>query len=506
MKNYILAPIPDEKFSELSRNELIALIKGEQQIRQQMETYLEALGEQIFKIAENYIRVKTRLFSPSSERSPRPNFRPYDRGRQRNSPKKKTSRLPSERYPDAPIIEEEIEFENPPECRLCDGKLSESGMAEVSEYLNVIPRQYMVVRQFRKKYRCCQCHGDIQTAPAPPRITPRSSYSDDLVVDVAMSKYCDLIPIERYCAMAGRENFAGLPPQSLIGLTHQLADFLQPVLELIRQQILSSRVLHADETPHRMLEGDKTNNWYLWGFSNDKACYFECHDTRSGDVASAILKQSECEYLISDVFSGYQKAVKQTNIKRENNNEPQISNAYCNAHSRRKFKEADQVFAEESKFYLEKYQSIYAIEAKCREKPENEIFEIRQQMQSHFENLKNQAQKDIEQFSNHSSLVKACKYFLNNYDGLTLFMKDAEIGIDNNPQERSLRNPVIGRKTWYGTHSKRGALTASVLFSIVESCKLNKVNPRKYIKSVVKQLHQEKPPFAPSQMEEFEKT
>ena len=69
--------------------------------------------------------------------------------------------------------------------------------------------------------------------------------------------------------------------------------------------------------------------------------------------------------------------------------------------------------------------------------------------------------------------------------------------IDNNPQERLLRNPVIGRKTWYGTHSKLGAKTAAILFSLVEACKLNKVNPRDYFKSLVKDLHAGKNAYTP---------
>ena len=69
----------------------------------------------------------------------------------------------------------------------------------------------------------------------------------------------------------------------------------------------------------------------------------------------------------------------------------------------------------------------------------------------------------------------------------------------NNLQERLLRNPVIGRKTWYGTHSKRGAQTTAVLFSIMESCKLNGVNPRSYLKAITEQLHAGKPAFTPSQ-------
>ncbi len=81
-------------------------------------------------------------------------------------------------------------------------------------------------------------------------------------------------------------------------------------------EVSSAVVLHADETPHKMLEGDKKSNWYLWGFSTAESCYFEIHDTRSGDVASEFLKDAACKYLVSDVYSGYQKAVRESNENR----------------------------------------------------------------------------------------------------------------------------------------------------------------------------------------------
>jgi transposase len=89
-------------------------------------------------------------------------------------------------------------------------------------------------------------------------------------------------------------------------------------------------------------------------------------------------------------------------------------------------------------------------------------------------------------------------YFLGNLKQLTAFIDNDALPIDNNSQERLLRNPVIGRKTWYGTHSKRGAETMAILFSLVESCKLNKVNPREYIKALVEAIHSGEKPFTPA--------
>jgi hypothetical protein len=96
-------------------------------------------------------------------------------------------------------------------------------------------------------------------------------------------------------------------------------------------------------------------------------------------------------------------------------------------------------------------------------------------------------------------MYTAYNYFLKNYDGLTLFLTNHLVPIDNNGSERLLRGPVIGRKTWYGTHSKQGAQVAAVHFTINESCKLNGVNPREYYADAVQRIHQGKTLLTPRQ-------
>jgi transposase len=496
-----LSIIPSDKFDHFTREELILLLKGEQSLRQQMESRvreLEAIQEELkqrsFQLGEQLVTIKSKLYGKSSERRPRPLS--GDPGE-----KKKGVRvlLPSERYPDAPLIEREVRLDILPSCRCCGGEMSESGMTEDSEHLTVVPKQYFLVRVMRHKYRCPSCHGDLVTAPVPPRIKEGSAYSDEMAIDVAMTKYCDLVPIERYAAMAEREGMRGLPPQSLIESTHYLADFVRPAYEKLRAEILGEKVLHADETPHRMLEGDKKSNWFLWGFSGSKTSYFECHPTRSGDVASALLTDSQCEFLVSDVFSGYAKAVRETSLAREALGRPGIYNVYCNAHARRRFKEAAENFTEEGEFYLSRYAQIYAWEAQAKERPPDEISELRKRIAVDFAAMKERALADLAAYPLKSSLGRAMSYFLQNYTGLTQFLADPALPIDNNPQERLLRNPVIGRKTWYGTHSKQGAETAAVLFSLVQSCKLNRINPREYFKRLVKDLHAGGPASTPAQ-------
>ena len=344
--------------------------------------------------------------------------------------------------------------------------------------------------QKRHIYKCGKCYTGLKKAPAPNRIVPGSSYSDEMIIDIALNKYCDLIPIERYASIVRRQNLIDLPPTSLIELTHKLALFLEPVWQKLIKNTLISKVLRGDETPHKMLEGDVKKNWQLWGFSSEKECFFDIRDTRSGDIAYEYLKNSQCEYLMTDVFSGYRKAVKTTNKDRKEKDKSLIKNIYCNAHSRRKFIEAKNSYYDESMFFVNKYKKIYKLEKikKALEDPVKKL-RVRKMMKYYFIKMYDKIELTQNGFSSQSKMGKAMKYFINNYSELTLFTDNIDLPIDNNKQESLFRSPVVGRKTWYGTHSKVGAKTASILFSIIEACKMNDVNPREYFPDLVNDIH-----------------
>lgn len=498
----LFKPIPTDKIALIPHDELVELFKLQQKVNEtilkeneRLRASNNELGQKSFYVEEQYITIKNKFFGKSSEKEPSQEDR--KKHRKKNTKKKKKVQLPSLRYPEAPLIEREVVLDNLPSCKCCGTEMKDSGMTENSEFLTAVPQRFFVIRQKRHKYRCGKCHGDLVTAPSPPRIKPGSSYSDEMMIDVAMSKYCDLIPIDRYSSIAGRSGLMDLPPQSLIKLTHDLADFSEGAYGKLKNEVAAGIVLNADETPHRMLEDNDNKSWYLWGFSTPKTSYFEVHDTRSGDVVSEVLKASKCEYLVSDVFSGYAKAVKDVNKLRKKKGLPNINNVYCNAHSRRKFKEATEKFPNEAQYFIDIYKKIYRLDKIARARPPDRILRVRRLMTKLFEEMKTSAMENVAGYSNKSKIARAMKYFLKNYDELTLFIENKDLPIDNNLQERQMRSPVVGRKTWYGTHSKRGARTTAILFSLVESCKLNNVNPREYFKNLVQDLHQGKEPYTP---------
>jgi transposase len=516
-------PIPLERFDVLSKEDLKTFARGMHDLVRQLRERNAELSDEIEKrkiqfllLAEESVRIRSELYGKSSEKlaaiettvtgsdieEPADSSVDDEKSDSTGSPvKKRRILLPSERYPDAPLIVRETTLAEIPNCSCCGDKLQDSGMTEDVEYLEKIPASYQVVRERKRKYNCVSCHGEIKTTPAIPRVKPGSAFGDSVILDVAISKYCDLIPIGRQVKIAERAGFKGLPPQSLIETSHYLADFLRPLYERLKTETLSSRVLYADETPHRMLEGAEKDSWYFWGFSGERSAYFEAHATRSGEVAIEFLKNSRAEYLMSDVYSGYLRTAGVVNEDRDKKGVPRLRKIYCNAHARRKFKEA-KVFREESEFFLLRYQRIYRLEEEAKGKSDSHILENRLKMREIFEEMRAEAYRRIPSYSEKSAIVKAYQYFLKNYDGFTDFTKSAVAPIDNNPQERLLRNPVIGRKTWYGTHSVRGAETAAILFSVIESCKLNGVNPREYLPKLVADMHEKKNQYTPAEYRE----
>lgn len=474
------------KFDRFSRDEIINHYESleEEYFRALREIYRlkykNLTEEQLNLVLEEHLaELKQDKFAPKSERWKKP----VKSSRKEEAPNKPRIKKPSERYPNVTIREIAVKMDPPPGCEACGRVMSDSGLTEDVEQLTVIPKKFEILRYQRSIYRC-SCQSCMKTTPAPERIVPGSTYSDEMILDVVLSKYCDLIPIERYVQMAARSGLVDLPANSLIDLTHQFAFFVKPVYQQIRTEVMKARVLHADETPHRMLEGSGKKTWHLWGFSTPESCYLECHDTRSGDVASGVLLGSACEVLVTDVYSGYSKATRVVNIDRQLKGKRPIENAYCNAHARRYFYKPRLKYPE-AEFYLLHYHDIYQLNFESKAKPPDEVLRLREKMSSHFEAMKTRAIEELPRYPDGNKYQKALNYFLGNYDGLTLFLTEPDVPIDNNAQERLLRSHVVGRKTWYGTHSEQGAETAAILFSIVETCKLNGVNPREYFPDLV---------------------
>ena len=479
LEKLVLPTVPE--IESLAQPELIRLAKD---WRERLEYYQGVL-----------FRARKKQFGKSSEKSQTKartaeQLTSSDESTNNPKPRSDTTKQLSERYPDAPVRVENIGFNEPPCCPACGDVMHDSGMSEDSEYLTTTPKEFIIIKQVRKKARC-KCHSAIVTAPAPARITPGGSYGDDLIIDATLSKYCDLIPMERYCQMAARNGLLGLPPHSLITASIRFSKFLEAVYGRIKTSTLNTEVLLADETTHRMLEGDAKTRWYLWGFSTATACFFECHDSRSGDVSTSVLAESICKFLLTDVYAGYKKSIRLVNEIRTKENLPILLAAFYNSHSRRMFKndEDEEGLSADADSMVKQYDKIYALNTPSKGQPREVVLEKRAQMRPIFEAMREEASRKIGGYSSKSQMARAYNYFLENYEGLTRFLDNHLIPIDNNSSERLLRSHVIGRKTWYGTHSPAAAKAAAIHFTIVESCKLNQINPREFYHDAVRRIH-----------------
>jgi hypothetical protein len=159
---------------------------------------------------------------------PKPNPKNKTPKNKNNKERENSSKLPSVKYPDIELREEIVRPAVVPTCPCCSSEMKESGLFDLTEKLEVEPKKYYIQRSKRVKFNCSKCYGAMINTPSTPSIVQTSNYGDSLIIDVALSKYCDLIPVERYAQMAVQSGLMGeLPPHSLIGLTHHLANFLR---------------------------------------------------------------------------------------------------------------------------------------------------------------------------------------------------------------------------------------------------------------------------------------
>jgi transposase len=448
--------------------------------------------------------LRAKIYGRSSERRTR---RKKGGGGDNKAKSKTRCRLPSEQYPNAKIKVETIVETSPPKCSECHEEMTDSGMRETSERLEIIPMEIFIVQMERIRYHCKCCQSAPVTAALPARIAPNTSLNDSVLIEAAIAKFYDLIPTERYAKMLSRSGVEISDKLLFLAQTY-LAKAYDSVYLMLKQEILTSRVVHADESPHRMLENNEGKSlWYLWSFCTRTSVYFEIHNTRAGSVSIEFLKDSQAQVLLSDVYSGYIRTIREVNEYRQSKGIDMLASAHCNDHARRYFfyaKEhalADQV--------LDVYEKIYATEARVQAmierpiyaEPENsqQALGLRQTMDPLFEQIYDLSCEILLGNTPTSSMGQAANYFLKNLPGLTKFLTDLGIPISNAPAERSIRNPAVGRKTWYGTHSRKGAETAAVHFSLFESCRLNQVNPREYYNHLADLHNAGKPLITPLQ-------
>jgi transposase len=412
------------------------------------------------------------LFGDSSEKRPRP-----------ESDAKPASILPQRGHgpkeqPALPVFEKVHELDEPDRvCRQCGGTLQEMGQFEESEEVTVVERSFVLVKHRRKKYRC-RCNACVETALGPPKLKAGCRYSPEFAVEVVTAKYLDHIPLERQVRIMGREGLL-VDSQTLWDQTEAVARLLAPSARALADRVLAADVVHADESWWRLMETKAAKRWWVWSVGTEEAVSYKILDSRSQQAAREVLGEYH-GIVMADGYGAYEA------LSRAG---PGFTLAHCWAHVRRKFVEIEETYPEPCREILTLIGRLYEVEREAGLAGE------KAQVCSRRSVLRAERSKGIvseirswafaQRALPESGLGRAVAYMLGMWKGLTLFLEDARIPLDNNLAERGLRGLVVGRKNHYGSRSRRGTEVAALFYSLVESAKLAGVDPKAYLLKAV---------------------
>jgi transposase len=358
------------------------------------------------------------------------------------------------------------------------------GQTEDSEEITVIERQFVLVKHQRQKYRCA-CNGCVDTAPGPLRLSARPDgrghrYAPAFAVEVAIDKYLDHLPLERQARRMRREGLT-IDSQTLWDQLEALATALQPSYEAVRQYVLTAPVIGADETWWRFLHGRGAPRWWAWGVTREDAVAYTILESRSQNAARQVLN-GYGGIVLADGYGAYDALARAG---------PRFTLAHCWAHVRRKFVEAEPHYPGPCGEVLDLIGQLYAVERACPSIEAMASAAARAEVLQRRATARREQSIAIvdaihawafrQQVLPESSVGKAIVYMLGLWPGLTRFLGDARIPLDNNATERGLRGVVVGRKNHYGSRSQRGTEVAALFYSLIETAKLCGVNPKTYL-------------------------
>lgn len=362
---------------------------------------------------------------------------------------------------------------------------------DVIEKLDIVPAKVFVQEQVIFKYKCPCCEGKITEAIREPDPIPKSFATPGLLAYIATAKYTDGLPLYRLERIFQRYGI-DLSRTTMARWMVDMGDLVRPLINLMHEDLLSSPVIHGDETRVQVLDEPNRppqSQSYMWTLArqgNDPIVLFKYYENRSKHSAHDLLNGFK-GILICDGYKVYQQVGMVL----------AFIVAGCMAHVRRKFwlaektakkeaKKASTIRASEAMAFIRK---LYVIEKKAKGKPPDELLAIRQS-----ESLPIMAEfhswlMDIEAIILPSSPTgKAVKYALGQWDKLNQFTNNALIAIDNNFMESHIRPFVVGRKAWMFAATPNGAHASSAIYSLVETAKANGVDPYDYLRLIFKEL------------------
>ena len=375
-------------------------------------------------------------------------------------------------------------------CPCCQGELHKIG-EDVSEALDVIPAILRVLRTIRPKYACRSCTDGVVQAKVLPRLIESSMASTALVTYVVVSKFAWYLPLYRQVQMLASQG-VHLDRSTLAGWVKRAAWWLKSLYELQLKTIQAAPRLFCDETPMPVLDPGRGRPricqfWAHamddrpWGGPSPPAVAYVFADGRGTEKIAPQLA-SFSGILQVDGYAAYKALAR--------DHAGAIRLAFCLAHARRKFvevyKSTKSPFALE---VIEGLQAVYAIEAEIRGKSAQERLAARRARTAPLmAELKTRLTSMVGQLFSQSPLAEAINYAINHWDGLTLFLSDGRVEVDSNTVERSMRPIAMGRRNSLFSGNEGGAQSWAILSSLVNTAKLNDIDPQAYLADVLERI------------------
>jgi transposase len=368
--------------------------------------------------------------------------------------------------------------------------------SEDNEEVDIVQRSFVLKKHVRKKYRC-SCGAAPVTAEGPVRMPGGGLYSLDFAIEVAFGKYGLHLPLERQARWMTQQGIE-MTSSTLWDQIEKLARVLSPVYAELRPYVVSSEIVHGDETRWRMLgKGGKT--WWVWCVGRHDAVYYRIEPSRGHEVVVDILDGFGGILMVDD-YIAYQTAKKLL---------PNMTIVLCWSHARRGFVEALDAYPE-CQHALDLIAELFEIE---RDLPDwqvitdpslraNALAQIRETRRERsgplYDALRTWAKE--QRALPGSRLIQAIEYMTSNWDGLTRFIDEPRAPLCNNAAERAMRGPVVGRKNHYGSKSLRGTEVAALFYSLVESAKRVGIDPAKYLRAAAEAAIRDSAVLLPHQM------
>ena len=365
---------------------------------------------------------------------------------------------------------------------------------DVSEKLDYTPGLFTVERHIRGKWACARCQ-ILTQAPVPAQIIDKGIPTSGLLAQVLVAKYADHLPLYRQESIFARSGLA-IARSTLGAWVGMCGVQLQPLVDALKEEILSHAVLHADETPVAMLKpgNQKTHRAYLWAYAPGafealKAVVYDFCESRAGEHARTFLGAWKGA-LVCDDFSGYKAGFANG-----------ITEAGCLAHSRRKFFDLHvsnkSQIAQQALKYISQ---LYDVEREVKNLTVDERRQIRQTQSKPLADAMHQwMELQRTKITDGSATAKALDYSLRRWVAITRFLDDGQLPVDNNWIENQIRPIAIGRGNWLFAGSLRAGQRAAAVISLIQSAKLNGHDPYAYLKDVLNRL----PMHKNSQIEEL---